>query len=112
MALHEFIPTKRVHNKNTSPWIDWKVKNLFRKKDRISRKALRSKNSTHIEQFRQLLRRNVKRLINKKNRQAYFTTLADSVQSEPKKFWNFYSVKTKGEIIPNSLKRIKESKHV
>ena len=103
---NEFIPTK--HNKNTPSWIDREVKNLHRKKDRISRKALRSKNPTHIEQFKQL-RRNVKRLINKKY-QAYLITLADSIQSEPKKFWSFDSVKTKDKRIPNALKKTKEDK--
>jgi hypothetical protein len=94
-AINEFIPTKQVKNKHTPPWIDREVKNLCRKKDQTSRRALRTKNPAHIERFKQL-RRDVKRLINKKY-QAYLTTLADSVQSEPKKFWSFYSVKTKSK---------------
>ena len=84
-AINEFIPTKQVKNKHTPPWIDREVKNLCRKRDQTSRKALCTKNPAHIDRFKQL-RRDVKRLINKKY-QAYLTTLADSVQSEPKKFW-------------------------
>ena len=107
-AINEFIPTKQVKSKHTPPWIDREVKNLCRKKDQTSRKALRTKNPAHVERFNQL-RRDVKRLINKKY-QAYLTTLADSVQSEPKKLWSFYSVKTNSKRIPNALKRTKEDK--
>ena len=55
-AINEFIPTKQVKNKHTPPWIDREVKNLCRKKDQTSRKALRTKNPAHIERFKQLRR--------------------------------------------------------
>ena len=103
VAINEFIPTKQVKNKHAPRWVDREVKNLCRKKDQTSRKALRTKNPAHIERFKQS-RRDIKTLINKKY-QAYLTTLADSVQSEPKKFWSFFSVKTNSQCFKKNTRR-------
>lgn len=40
-AVNEFVPRKRVRDKQTPPWMDSEVKALRRKKDRASRRALK-----------------------------------------------------------------------
>ena len=102
-AVKEFVPTKRIKDKQTPPWIDAEVKALCRKKDRASYKASKSKSQVHIDHFKSL-RREVKKLIRLKY-QSYLKKLADDVKKEPKKFWNFYSSKTKSRKLPSSIKR-------
>ena len=65
-----------------------------------------TKNQDHIDNFKSL-RRNVKKLIHKKYTD-YLRNLADSVEKEPKKFWSFYSTKTKSRKIPLAIKRNKD----
>ena len=105
-AVNEFFPCKRVRDKQTPPWIDSEVKALCRKKDKASQRALKTKNQDHIDNFKSL-RRNVKKLIHKKYTD-YLHNLADSVEKEPKKFWSFYSIKTKSRKLPLAIKRNKD----
>ena len=82
-AVNEFVPRKRVRDMQTPPWIDSEVKALCRKKDKASRRALKTKNQDHIDYFKSL-RRKVKKLIHIKYTD-YLNNLADSVEKEPKK---------------------------
>ena len=79
------------------------MKTLCRKKDVASCKALRTKDQLHINKFKSL-RRDVKKLIRTKYI-AYIEKLADNVATGPKKFWNFYSCKTKAHKLPPAIKR-------
>jgi len=67
---------------------------------------LKTKNQDRIDNFKSL-RRNVKKLIHKKYTD-YLRNLADSVEKEPKKFWSFYSTKTKSRKLPLAIKRNKD----
>ena len=89
-AVNEFVPHKRINDKFTPPWIDKEVKVLCRRKDRASRKALRTKDSRDLSPFKSL-RRSCKSLIRSKYN-AYLRQLADNIQDNPKKFWSFYKL--------------------
>ena len=102
-AVNDFIPRRTVPVKRSPPWIDADVKTLCRKKDVASCKALRTKYQLHINKFKSL-RRDVKKLIRTKYN-AYIKKLADNVATDPKKFWNFYSCKTKAHKLPPAIKR-------
>ena len=102
-AVNEFVPHKRINDKFTPPWIDREVKVLCRRKDRASRKALRTKDSRDSSPFKSL-RRSCKSLIRSKYN-AYLRQLADNIQDNPKKFWSFYSVKTRTRKLPLAIKK-------
>ena len=70
---------------------------------------MKSKNQDHIDNFKSL-RRNVKKLIYKKYTD-YLNNLANSVEKEPKKFWSFYSTKTKSRKLPLAIKRNKDDRN-
>ena len=67
---------------------------------------MKTKNQDHIDYFKSL-RRKVKKLIHIKYTD-YLNNLADSVEKEPKKFWSFYSTKTKTRKLPLAIKRNKD----
>ena len=102
-AVNEFVPQKSINDKFTPPWIDKEAKVLCRRKDRASRKALRTKDSRDLNHFKSL-RRSCKSLIRSKYN-AYLRQLADNIQDNPKKFWSFYSVKTKTRKLPLAIKK-------
>ena len=64
-AINEFVPTKKIKDKLTPTWIDKEVKILCRKKDKASKKSLKTKSPEDIECFKSL-RRDCKRLIRSK----------------------------------------------
>ena len=80
-AVKEFVPKKKVKDKLTPPWIDKEVKIKCRKKDRASRKALRSKSPEDFETFK-VLRRECKKLIRSKYND-YLHDLARKVSIHP-----------------------------
>ena len=88
-AVNEFVPQKRINDKRTPPWIDKEVKDLCRRKDRASTRALRTKDSRDMKHF-QSLRRSCTSLV-RSEYNAYLSQLADNIQDNPKKFWSFYS---------------------
>ena len=102
-AVNEFVPQKRINDKLTPPWIDKEVKELCRKKERASRKALRTKDIGDLNYFKSL-RRRCKSLIRLKYN-ACLGQLGDDIQENPKKFWSFYSVKTKTRKLPLAIKK-------
>ena len=102
-AVNEFVPQRRINDKFTPPWIEKEVKVLCRRKDRASRKALQTKDSRDLNHFKSL-RRSCKSLICSKYN-AYLRQLADNIQDNPKKFWSFYSVKTKTRKLPSAIKK-------
>ena len=69
----------------------------------MSRKALKEKDQVYIDKFKSL-RKDVKKLIRLKFN-TYIKNLADIVESIPKKFWNFYSCKTKSRRLPPAIRR-------
>ena len=50
-AVNEFVPHKRVRDKQTPPWIDSEVKALCRKKDKANRRTLTTKTPRPHRQF-------------------------------------------------------------
>lgn len=42
-TVNDFVPRSKISSKQTPPWIDAEVKALCRKKDKFSRKALKTK---------------------------------------------------------------------
>lgn len=100
-AVNEFVPKKKIKDKLTPPWIDREVKILCRKKDKASKKSLRTKDPKDIESFK-LLRRKCKKLVRSKYNE-YLYNLSTEVSTNPKKFWSFYSTKTKTRKIPTAV---------
>ena len=102
-AVDDFVPKKKISGMQVPPWIDAEVKALCRKKDKMSRKALKEKDQVYVDKFKSL-RKDVKKLIRLKCN-TYIKNLADKVESNPKKFWNFYSCKTKSRRLPPAIRR-------
>ena len=108
-VVKEFVPKKKIKDKLIPPWIDKEVKILCRKKDRASKKALRTKSPEDIETFK-ALRRDCKKLIRSKYN-VYLHDLSRDVSNHPKKFWNFFSSKTKTRKIPSAIVKDESNSH-
>ena len=107
-AVNEFVPKKKIKDKLTPPWIDKVVKILCRKKDKASKKALRTKSPENIKSFKSLCRDCKKLLRSKYNGYLHVLSL---VSDNPKKFGNFFSSKTKSRKIPHVITKDESSHH-
>ena len=48
-AVKDFVPTNKISKKQSPPWIDAEEKALCRRKDKASRRALKTKDQVHID---------------------------------------------------------------
>ena len=72
------------------------------KKEKASRKALRSKDPTDIEHFK-ALRRDCNKLIRPTYKRYLSNISRNFSPKNTKKFWDFFSAKTKSRKLPSAL---------
>ena len=87
-AVHKFIPTKIIRDKNFPPWIDGEVRHFIRKKYDALRK-FRKNRSDICKQILRELSQKVKYLIRVKHLE-FLKKIEGSFKDNPKLFWSYH----------------------
>jgi len=95
------IPTIRVKNKNSAPWIDIDIIQLSHKKVCALHKACKTNARHHWAKFKRL-RNRLKNLVTAKHRD-YITKLTDNLNRKPKAFWNLLGSRSKSRSSPDLI---------
>ena len=86
--MFQFIPHKTSRPKYKLPWINVNIKREMRKKDRLNKRAIHSKNHQHWEVFKR--QRNLVSKLVKESHNAYLNdVIGSSLTENPKKFWSY-----------------------
>ena len=85
--ISQFIPQKSSKPKFSLPWITPKIKREMRKKDRLHRRAVRTKDQHHWKAFKRQ-RNSVSNLIKDSQNSYLNDVIGDSLTENPKKFWS------------------------
>ncbi|XP_048586113.1 uncharacterized protein LOC125568277 [Nematostella vectensis] len=88
-GISQFIPQKSSRPKYKLPWINTNIKREMRKKDRMHKKAIKSKNQQHWEAFKRQ-RNLVSKLIKDSHNDYLNNIIGNSLKDNPKKFWSYY----------------------
>ncbi|CAB3987788.1 RNA-directed DNA polymerase from mobile element jockey, partial [Paramuricea clavata] len=99
--IDQYIPKIQLKSKSSPPWISGEIIHLVRKKASARIKAKSTQLSIHWERFKEL-RSRIKKLISRK-RKEYYTSLVESLYSNPKRFWTTFSQKTKKHTVPEKV---------
>ncbi len=99
--IKNHIPTIKIKNVNTPPWIDGDILKLSKKKENARQKALRLDTEANWNKLKKL-RNQLKSLINKKYSD-YINDVSLDASSKPKRFWGLVKNKTKSRHIPDSI---------
>ena len=86
-GMSQFIPQKLSRPKFKLPWIDINIKREMRKKDRLHKKAIRSKNIQQWKAFKHQ-RNLVSKLIKEAHNHYLNDVIGNSLTDNPKKFWS------------------------
>lgn len=87
-GMFQFIPQKSSRPKYKLPWINVNIKREMRKKDRLHKRAIHSKNHQHWEVFKR--QRNLVSKLVKESHNAYLNdVIGSSLTENPKKFWSY-----------------------
>jgi len=81
-AVDDFVPKKKISDKQVPPCIDTEVKASCCKKDKMNCKALQDKDQVYIDKFKSL-RKDVKKLVPLKYN-TYIKNLANLVETNPR----------------------------
>jgi hypothetical protein len=100
--LDEVVPKKKVGVRNSTPWIDQEVRHISNIKERVRRKFHRLHLKRDQVKYKQLARY-LRKLIHQKHN-AYITACAESINTNPKKFWSFTRRNQKNAGMPKSMK--------
>ena len=87
-GISQFIPQKSSKPKFSLPWITPKIKREMRKKDRLHRRAVRTKDQHHWKAFKRQ-RNSVSNLIKDSHNSYLNDVIGDSLTENPKKFWSY-----------------------
>lgn len=83
-AVSDFIPTKKIKGKNTTPWITSEIIHALRKKEAARSKKKKSPTDHQQLKYREL-RAKAKTLI-RESRENYFSSLDSDLARQPKRF--------------------------
>ena len=87
-GISKFIPQKSSKPKFNLPWINSKIKREMRKKDRLHKRAVRTKDQDHWKAFKRQ-RNAVSNLIKDSHNRYLNDVIGDSLTENPKKFWSY-----------------------
>ena len=87
-GISQFIPQKSSKPKFSLPWITPKIKREMHKKDRLHRRAVRTKDQHHWKAFKRQ-RNSVSNLIKDSHDSYLNDVIGDSLTENPKKFWSY-----------------------
>jgi len=92
-VLAKFVPSKIASMKDTGlpPWLSHKLKQLIKRRDRLSRKALKSGNPRDKSLFREARTKAKKEMSLAYN--IYISSLIGDIQNAPRKFYKFINSK-------------------
>jgi hypothetical protein len=99
--MKRFIPTIKLKNVSSSPWIDGEVISLCRRKERSRQKALRNNSPDTWTSYRHL-RNKLKTLIQNKYN-SYIASTFSNLSSNPKRFWGLVRAKCKNKSLPDKI---------
>ncbi|CAC5365169.1 unnamed protein product [Mytilus coruscus] len=85
-SMDKHIPSKEIRSKNNLPWINHKIRKLFKKKQRLYQQAKRTKKWTNYRQFQKEVKRQV--------RKAEYSYINDTIikgleTNNTKPFWKY-----------------------
>ena len=87
-AMDDFIPQRKSSTRYKLPWINPGIKRHIRKKDRLHKKALRTRNQGDWEAFKRE-RNLVSRLVKQSHSDYLNNVIGASLEVNPKKFWSY-----------------------
>ena len=87
-GISQFIPQKSSKPKFSLLWITPKIKREMHKKDRLHRRAVRTKDQHHWKAFKRQ-RNSVSNLIKDSHNSYLNDVIGDSLTENPKKFWSY-----------------------
>ena len=87
-AINDYIPQRSSCSKYKLPWINPGIKRHMRKKDRLHKKALRTRNPKHWVEFKRE-RNLVSRLVKESHSNYLNNVIGPSLDENPKKFWSY-----------------------
>ena len=87
-----FVPSKMSSTRDTIPWINTKIKRLIRVRNRIHKKAKRSGDTAHWEQFKEA-RKAVKRELRKEHRH-FVQNIVEILRENPRGLWKYIRSKS------------------
>ena len=87
-GISQFIPQKSSKLKFSLPWITPKIKREMHKKDRLHRRAVRTKDQHHWKAFKRQ-RNSMSNLIKESHNSYLNDVIGDSLTENPKRFWSY-----------------------
>ena len=99
--INQFIPSYKIKNINSPPWIDGDVIHLSNKKETAHRKALRQDTTEAWSRYK-VLRNRLKNLVNNKYN-SFIKESSQDISANPKRFWSLLRAKTKAKNIPEKV---------
>ena len=84
--MDKHIPSKLIRSKNSLPWINHKIRKMFKKKARLHQQAKKTKNWTNYRHFQ----RECKRQVRKAEWNYINNTIMEGLENNnPKPFWKY-----------------------
>ena len=100
-SMDKHIPSKEIRSKNNLPWINHKIRKLFKKKQRLYQQAKKTKKWSNYRQFQKEVKRQV--------RKAEYTYINDTIikgleTNNTKPFWKYIKSRKTDNIGVSPLK--------
>ncbi|PFX13965.1 putative RNA-directed DNA polymerase from transposon X-element [Stylophora pistillata] len=87
-GMSQFIPQKSSHPRYKLPWVNNNIQREMRKKERMHKRAIRSKKTQHWEAFKR--QRNLVYKLIKESHNSYLNdVIGNSLSENPRKFWSY-----------------------
>ena len=99
--INRFIPSYKIKNINSPPWMDGDVIHMSNKKETANRKALRCDTPEAWSRYK-VLRNKLKNLVNSKYNN-FIKESSQDISFNPKRFWSLLRAKTKSKNIPEKV---------
>ena len=87
-GIFQYVPQKLSMPKYKLPWITTDIKREIHKKDRLHKKAIRSKNQQLWKAFK-YQRNRVAKLVKEAHNRYLNKVIGDNLTENPKKFWSY-----------------------
>ena len=100
-VVNTFIPRKQTSRSYIPPYFTSEIVHLLHQKETTRKRAEKLDSVAIWEKFRDL-RRRAKTLIKSRKRD-YIKNLAESLPTNPKKFWNFFKSKSSKSSLPDTM---------
>ena len=99
--INRFIPSYKIKNINSPPWIDGDVIHLSNKKETAHKRALQRNTAEAWSRYKRL-RNRLKNLVNSKYHN-FIKDISQNISLNPKRFWSLLRAKTKNKSTPEKV---------